>query len=87
MFGPRHVLETEERKAQDTWTTLKRFAGFLRKYWFGLVLVMVFILVSSWANIVYPELIGQAVDCYLRTRMDALALGPFWCRKAASDGD
>lgn len=65
MFGPRHVLETEERKAQDTWTTLKRFAEFFRKYWFGLVLVMVFIFVSSWANIVYPELIGQAVDCYL----------------------
>ena len=65
MLGHRNIFETEERKAQNTWTTLRRFAGFFKDYWPGLVLVLAFILLSSWANIVYPELIGQAVDCYL----------------------
>jgi len=25
----------------------------------------------------------QALACFQRTRMDALALGPFWCEKPA----
>jgi carbamoyltransferase len=27
---------------------------------------------------------AEAIDCYLRTRMDALAIGPYFCRKAAA---
>ena len=29
---------------------------------------------------------SQAVDCFLRTKMDVLVLGPFFCRKNASGG-
>jgi carbamoyltransferase len=25
---------------------------------------------------------SEAIDCYLRTKMDVLAIGPFFCRKA-----
>lgn len=28
---------------------------------------------------------GEAIDCFLRTKMDALVLGPFVCRKSAAD--
>jgi ATP-binding cassette, subfamily B, multidrug efflux pump len=61
----RQILETETRKAKDTGATISRFGGYFKKYWYGLLLVAVFILVSSWANILFPELIGQAVDCYI----------------------
>ena len=28
----------------------------------------------------------QAIDCYARTRMDALGIGPFWLQKPAEMG-
>jgi ATP-binding cassette, subfamily B, multidrug efflux pump len=66
MFGnPSRVLGQETRKARSTRGTIARFGSYFKSYWYGLVLVLVFILISSWANILGPELIGQAVDCYI----------------------
>lgn len=66
MFG-RHdsIFYQETRKAQSTLATIRQFAQYFKPYWYSLLLVLIFILISSWANIYTPELIGQAIDCYI----------------------
>ncbi|KXK53841.1 MAG: ABC transporter ATP-binding protein [Anaerolineae bacterium] len=61
----RRLLDQETTKPQNVGVTLARFAGYFRKYWPGLLLVLIFIMVATWAQVTTPELIGQAVDCYL----------------------
>ncbi len=63
--GPARMLMQETSKPQNTLTTLGRFGKFFRPYWFVLVGVMFFMLVSTWTQIMGPQLIKEAVDCYL----------------------
>ena len=65
MFQNRNIFEAETRKATNVSATIRRFSVYFRPYWPGLVAVLIFILVSAWATVLAPELIGQAVDCYL----------------------
>ncbi len=65
MFQNRNIFEAETRKATNVSATIRRFSVYFRPYWLGLVAVLIFILVSAWATVLAPELIGQAVDCYL----------------------
>jgi ATP-binding cassette subfamily B protein len=45
--------------------TLRRFWLYFRTQWPILLLVLVLMVVSTWAQVVTPELTGQTVDCYL----------------------
>lgn len=45
--------------------TLKRFWSYFRAQWPILLLVLFLLIVSTWAQVINPELIGQTVDCYL----------------------
>lgn len=65
MDGGRRIFEQEALKPKNLGETMRRFAGYFRKYWIGLVLAIVFIVANTWTQVVSPELIGQAVDCYL----------------------
>jgi ATP-binding cassette subfamily B protein len=65
MGGPRGLLEQEARKPQRTAATLARLAGYFRRYSLALLITAVLIVVSTWAQVRAPELIGQAVDCYI----------------------
>ncbi len=65
MFDSRNILDRETRKAENVGSTLRRFSTYFRQYWLGVVLVMVFIVVSAWATVVTPDLLGQAFDCYI----------------------
>jgi len=65
VFQNRNIFEAETRKATNVSATIRRFSVYFRPYWPGLVAVLIFILVSAWATVLAPELIGQAVDCYL----------------------
>jgi len=61
----RRILDQETSKAHNTSRTLRRFADYFRKYWFALVLTLMFILVQAWTTVFVPKLIGQAIDCYV----------------------
>ncbi len=65
MDGGRRILEREALKPKNLSETMSRFARYFRKYWIGVVLAMVLIVLNTWTQVVSPELIGQAVDCYL----------------------
>lgn len=65
MFDQRRIFEGENRKATNVSATIRRFGVYFRPYWIMLIAVLIFILVSAWATVLGPELIGQAVDCYL----------------------
>ena len=66
MFGrPQELLSRETLKPKRTGATLARFAGYFRPYWYGLVMVLILVLVSTWAQVTSPGLLGALVDCYL----------------------
>jgi len=59
------MLDRETSKPKNVGATLARFWPYFRQRWIGLVLVVVLMIVSTWTQVFTPELIGQAVDCYL----------------------
>ncbi|HEU4321548.1 MAG TPA: ABC transporter ATP-binding protein [Roseiflexaceae bacterium] len=63
--GPRRMMEQESIKAQDTLATLRRFWHYFGTYWPGITLALVLIVAATWTQVFTPDLIGQAVDCYL----------------------
>lgn len=65
MDGGRRLLEQETIKPKNISETMRRFAHYFRRYWAGLVLAFVLIIAGAWTQVVSPDLIGQAVDCYL----------------------
>lgn len=69
MFGDssrlRHLMSGEEMKPKKLSETLARFGHYFRPYWPMVLLSFSLIIVSTWAQVTAPELVGQAVDCYL----------------------
>jgi len=66
MFGrQQELLSREALKPKRTAETLTRFGGYFKPYWLALVVVLGLVLISSWAQVTSPELLGQLVDCYL----------------------
>ncbi len=65
MGGPRGLLEQEARKPKRTGATLTRLAGYFGRYRLALLITAALIVLSTWAQVRAPELIGQAVDCYI----------------------
>jgi len=63
--GPRGMLEQEVRKPRQVGRTLGRLAGYFKPFWPALVGVLALMIVNAWVQVVTPELLGQAVDCYL----------------------
>ncbi len=61
----RSLLEQETSKPTSTWSTLKRFIVLFRPYWFLALGSLLFIIGSTYVQVLSPELTGQAVDCYL----------------------
>lgn len=69
--GARRLMEAETSKPKNVGATLRRFGHYFRTHWIGLVIALVMVVVSTWTQVRVPELIGQAVDCYLFPRPDA----------------
>jgi ATP-binding cassette subfamily B protein len=63
--GPHMALRQEARKATNVDATLARLAGYFRPYWFMLAIVALVMIVSTWTQVLGPDLTGQLVDCYL----------------------
>lgn len=66
MMGPRDfMLQSEARKAQSAGSTLARFWHYFKRYWFVLLVVAVLVITTTYMQVLTPNLLGQAVDCYL----------------------
>ncbi|MBK8026247.1 MAG: ABC transporter ATP-binding protein [Chloroflexi bacterium] len=63
--GGRRLFEQETSRAGNIGGTLARFAGYFRRTWVGVVVALVLITIQVWTQVVTPDYIGQAVDCYL----------------------
>ncbi|MER2600604.1 MAG: ABC transporter ATP-binding protein [Caldilineales bacterium] len=59
------MMGQDNLKARNTRQTLGRLAGYFKPYWAVLLLVAVLLVVSTWAQVRIPELLGDTVDCYL----------------------
>jgi ATP-binding cassette, subfamily B, multidrug efflux pump len=65
MGGPLHLLRQETLKPQRVGVTLGRLARYFRPHWPVLIAVAALVVVGTYAQVLTPALIGQAVDCYL----------------------
>ena len=63
--GLRRMMDREQLKPKNLSETLARFAVYFKPYWLAMVLVAVLIVVSTWTQVVNPDLVGQVVDCYV----------------------
>ena len=63
--GSRHLLEQEALKPKSLGATLGRLGRYFRPYWFVLLGVLALMIANVWVQVISPELMGQAVDCYL----------------------
>lgn len=75
MGGRNQLLEREAVKPKSVGATLIRFWEYFRKYWYLLVTVLALVVLSTWFQVLIPELTGQAVNCYLVPATQA-ALNP-----------
>lgn len=64
MDGGRGMLDQEQIRAANVGATLSRFAVYFRKFWPGVLIALVLIVANTWTQVVSPDYIGQAVDCY-----------------------
>ena len=63
--GLRRLMSQDMVKPKNLGETLLRLGRYFRPYWLLLLLITVLVFFSTWAQVTIPELIGQAVDCYL----------------------
>jgi ATP-binding cassette subfamily B multidrug efflux pump len=61
----RGLLSQDSHKAGNVGATLARLGRYFGQYWYMLVLALVLVIISTWAQVTTPELSGQAVDCFL----------------------
>lgn len=76
MDGGRRIFEREVVKPQDLSKTMGRFAQYFRPYWYLVAITFVLVMVSTWTQIYSPQIIGQAVDCYLFDAQQFGAMAP-----------
>ncbi|HEY6042255.1 MAG TPA: ABC transporter ATP-binding protein [Anaerolineae bacterium] len=75
MMGRERAFQVESRKAGNVSATLARFWHYFRAYRLWLLGVLALIIVTTYLQVVIPDLTGQAVDCFI-TPAAAKALGP-----------
>jgi len=59
------MLQVESQKAENLGATLGRLFKYFKPYLLALILAVAFLGLGTWAQVTAPELIGQAVDCYI----------------------
>ena len=63
--GLRRLMSQEQMRPQSLGRTLARFGGYFSRFVPTLAVVSVLVVVSTWGQVLTPELVGQAVDCYI----------------------
>ena len=65
MMGRTDMFQRETSKPKSVGTTLARFWHYFSKYRLALLGVAVLVIIGTWAQVEVPDLIGQAVDCFI----------------------
>ena len=63
--GLRRAFSQETIKPKQVGETLARFGAYFKPYWPALVIVLLLMVITTWAQVAVPQLTGQVVDCYL----------------------
>lgn len=61
----RGLLDNESLKPRNVGETLSRLGSYFGRFWYMLVLAVVFVVIATWTQVATPALIGQATDCFL----------------------
>ena len=76
--GHRGILDQETSKPKSVGATLRRLTGYFKPYWIVLIVILALMIVNVWVQVITPELVGQATDCFLTpgviNRTEAAAL-------------
>jgi ATP-binding cassette, subfamily B, multidrug efflux pump len=71
MDGGRRFMEQDVLKPKNVGVTLRRFGTYFKGLWGYVLTVVALVVVVTWAQVAAPDLIGQAIDCYLYPRQIA----------------
>jgi ATP-binding cassette, subfamily B, multidrug efflux pump len=63
--GMRRLMEGENKKPKNVAATLARFWPYFKERWYALLIVLALMIFATWTQVESPNLIGQAVDCYI----------------------
>src|SRR4030042_1280050 len=58
------MLNQDTLKPRNLGETLARLGAYFGRYWYILLLALLFISVATWTQVTTPELMGQAADCF-----------------------
>lgn len=58
-------LNQETMKPRNLSETLGRLGTYFGRFWYMIVLAVLFVVISTWTQVTSPELMGQATDCFL----------------------
>ncbi|HRE46421.1 MAG TPA: ABC transporter ATP-binding protein [Aggregatilineales bacterium] len=76
--GARRLMERDVIKPKNVGTTIRRFVGYIGKQWVNLIIVVVLIVFAAWTQVTAPDLIGQAIDCYVFVRPQSSGTSACW---------
>ena len=66
MMGNRpELFKQETLKPKNLSHTLARLGSYFGRFWYVLIIVLALITISTWTQVITPELTGQATDCFL----------------------
>jgi len=66
MHGPmRGALQSDTLKPRNIGETLSRLGSYFGRFWYMILLAVVFVVIATWAQVTTPDLLGQATDCFL----------------------
>ncbi len=63
--GQSRLLNQESLKARSVSSTLARLGSYFGRFWPAVLAAVLFVVVSTWAQVTSPLLIGEAADCFL----------------------
>jgi ATP-binding cassette subfamily B protein len=61
----RGLLDRESLKPKNVGVTLSRLGSYFGRFWYMIILAVIFVFVATWTQVTTPALIGQATDCFL----------------------
>jgi ATP-binding cassette subfamily B protein len=78
------MLNQETLKPRNLGETLARLGSYFSRFWYMILLAVVFVIFATWTQVTTPELMGQATDCFL-VPTGASAFGNFGSFGPASE--
>ena len=61
----RGLLDSDDAKPRNLGETLGRLGSYFSRFWYMLILAVIFVFISTWTQVTTPDLTGQATDCFL----------------------